>query len=66
MSPGYRGGNLKSKTIHYSFRNVENFIAKINRYSTLEADQMVFGRTENVFGQGYVADGGPVFTAFYR
>lgn len=34
---GYRGGNLKSKTVHYSFRNVENFIAKINRYSTLEA-----------------------------
>lgn len=34
---GYRGGNLKGKTIHYSFRNVEDFIAKINRYSTLEA-----------------------------
>lgn len=34
---GYRGVNLKEKTIHYSFRNVENFIAKINRYSTLEA-----------------------------
>ncbi|MDE2010050.1 MAG: glycosyltransferase family 2 protein [Candidatus Omnitrophica bacterium] len=34
---GYRGGHLKSKTIHYSFRNVEDFIAKINRYSTLEA-----------------------------
>ena len=37
ISQGYRGGNLKAKTIHYSFRNVENFIAKINRYSTLEA-----------------------------
>jgi len=34
---GYRGGNLKGKTLHYSFSNVENFIAKINRYSTLEA-----------------------------
>jgi (heptosyl)LPS beta-1,4-glucosyltransferase len=34
---GYRGATLKHKTIHYSFRNVENFIAKINRYSTLEA-----------------------------
>ena len=34
---GYRGGTLKGKTIHYSFRNVEDFIAKINRYSTLEA-----------------------------
>jgi glycosyltransferase involved in cell wall biosynthesis len=33
----YRGGNLKGKTIHYSFPDVENFIAKINRYSTLEA-----------------------------
>jgi (heptosyl)LPS beta-1,4-glucosyltransferase len=37
FSEGYRGGNLKGKTIHYSFGNVENFIAKINRYSTLEA-----------------------------
>ena len=37
FSEGFRGGNLKGKTIHYSFRNVENFIAKINRYSTLEA-----------------------------
>jgi len=37
FSEGYRGGNLKAKTIHYSFSNVENFIAKINRYSTLEA-----------------------------
>jgi len=37
VSAGYHGGNLKSKTIHYSFSNVENFIAKINRYSTLEA-----------------------------
>ena len=37
FTEGYRGGNLKCKSIHYSFRNVENFIAKINRYSTLEA-----------------------------
>ena len=37
ISEGYRGANLKAKTIHYSFRNVEDFIAKINRYSTLEA-----------------------------
>ena len=37
FTEGYRGGNLKAKTIHYSFSNVENFIAKINRYSTLEA-----------------------------
>jgi hypothetical protein len=37
ISEGYRGANLKGKTIHYSFRNVEDFIAKINRYSTLEA-----------------------------
>ena len=37
FSEGYRAGNLKCKTIHYSFSNVENFIAKINRYSTLEA-----------------------------
>lgn len=37
FSEGYKGGSLKAKTIHYSFSNVENFIAKINRYSTLEA-----------------------------
>ena len=37
FTEGYRGGNLKGKTIHYSFQNVENFIAKTNRYSTLEA-----------------------------
>jgi len=37
FSEGYRGGNMKGKTIHYSFRNVEDFIKKINRYSTLEA-----------------------------
>jgi len=34
---GYRGATLKGKTLHYSFSSVENFIAKINRYSTLEA-----------------------------
>ena len=37
FSEGYRGGNLKCRNLHYSFRNVEDFIAKINRYSTLEA-----------------------------
>ncbi len=37
VSEGYKHGNLKCKNIHYSFSNVENFIAKINRYSTLEA-----------------------------
>jgi len=35
--PGFSGGHLNGKNIHYSFRNVEDFIAKINRYSTLEA-----------------------------
>ncbi|MDE2027409.1 MAG: glycosyltransferase family 2 protein [Candidatus Omnitrophica bacterium] len=34
---GFRGGHLKSATIHYSFRNVEDLVAKINRYSTMEA-----------------------------
>jgi glycosyltransferase involved in cell wall biosynthesis len=34
---GRRGANLKSRSIHYSFRNVEDLIGKINRYSTLEA-----------------------------
>jgi len=37
ITEGYTGGHLKAKTIHYSFRNTEDFIAKINRYSTMEA-----------------------------
>ncbi len=37
IAQGYSGANLKCKSIHYSFRNMENMIAKINRYSTLEA-----------------------------
>lgn len=37
FTDGYRGSNLKCKTIHYSFRNVDDFINKINRYSRLEA-----------------------------
>jgi len=34
---GFKTGHLKGKTIHYSFRNVDDFIAKINRYSRMEA-----------------------------
>ena len=37
IAEGYNGKNLNCKSIHYSFTNVENFIAKINRYSTMEA-----------------------------
>ena len=37
ISEGYRGGNLKSAYVHYNFANLEDFIKKDNRYSTLEA-----------------------------
>ena len=37
MTPGTKGGNLKGSLIHYNFANVEDFIKKVNRYSTLEA-----------------------------
>jgi hypothetical protein len=48
---GFRGGNLKGKTIHYSFSNVENFIAKINRYSTLEATKWYLDGRKMSFGK---------------
>lgn len=51
VSEGYRGGNLKAKTIHYSFLNVENFIAKINRYSTLEATKWYLDGRKMSFGK---------------
>ena len=37
ISPGYRGSKLENPFIHYEFRNLEDFIRKINRYSTMEA-----------------------------
>jgi len=51
FSEGYRNGNLKCKTIHYSFKNVENFIAKINRYSTLEATKWYLDKRKMSFGK---------------
>lgn len=32
-----KGGNLKGALIHYNFANIEDFIKKVNRQSTLEA-----------------------------
>jgi glycosyltransferase involved in cell wall biosynthesis len=37
VAEGFRGAHLTAKNIHYSFRNVDDLIAKINRYSRLEA-----------------------------
>jgi len=37
VAEGFRGAHLKGKNLHYSFRNVDDLIAKINRYSRLEA-----------------------------
>ena len=37
ISPGYRGAQLQAHLIHYNFKNIEDFIAKTNRQSTLEA-----------------------------
>ncbi|MBF0570949.1 MAG: glycosyltransferase family 2 protein [Candidatus Omnitrophica bacterium] len=51
FSDGYRGANLKAKTIHYSFRSVEDFIAKINRYSTLEATKWYLDKRKMSFGK---------------
>lgn len=34
---GAKGGNLKGALIHYNFANIEDFIKKVNRQSTLEA-----------------------------
>lgn len=47
----YRGANMKAKTLHYSFRNVEDFIAKINRYSTLEATKWYLDGRKMSFGK---------------
>ncbi len=37
IDSGYQGTTLKNRMIHYNFANVEDMMAKINRYSTLEA-----------------------------
>ena len=51
FAEGYKGGNLKCKSIHYSFSSVENFIAKINRYSTLEATKWYLDGRKMSFGK---------------
>ena len=51
FSEGYQGGNLKCKMLHYSFRNVEDMIAKINRYSTLEATKWFLDKRKMSFGK---------------
>lgn len=37
IKDGYFGGKLKNHLIHYNFKDIEDFIKKVNRQSTLEA-----------------------------
>ncbi len=37
IAEGYQKKNLQSPFLHYDFRNIEDFVRKVNRYSTLEA-----------------------------
>lgn len=37
ITPGKKGRNLKASLIHYNFANVEDFVRKVNRQTTLEA-----------------------------
>jgi len=37
IAQGYRGAELKKQMIHYNYRDLEEFIQKVNRQSTLEA-----------------------------
>jgi (heptosyl)LPS beta-1,4-glucosyltransferase len=53
VSKGYHGANLKGKTIHYSFRNTEDMIAKINRYSTLEATKWYLDKRKMSQGKAF-------------
>jgi len=66
ISEGYRGANLKGKTIHYSFRNVEDFIAKINRYSTLEATKWYLDGRKMSLGKAIWRSGDRFWRKFIR
>src|SRR3989338_1713402 len=37
IKDGLYGSELKNSLIHYNFKNIEDFIAKLNRHTTLEA-----------------------------
>jgi glycosyltransferase involved in cell wall biosynthesis len=37
ITKGYQSANLKNHLIHYNFKDIEDFINKVNRQSTLEA-----------------------------
>ncbi len=51
IEPGFKGGHFKGKTIHYSFKNMEDFIHKINRYSTLEATKWYLDKRKMSLGK---------------
>lgn len=69
IKEGAKGGNLKGALIHYNFANIEDFIKKVNRHSTLEAvkwhlsgKKITFGktiwRTVDRFFRRYIGKGG--------
>ncbi len=37
LKEGYKGGKLRNHIIHYNFRDIEDFIHKVNKQSSLEA-----------------------------
>jgi len=51
VADGYRGITLTQPFIHYDCRNLEDFIRKINRYSTLEAVKWHMSGRKMTFGK---------------
>jgi glycosyltransferase involved in cell wall biosynthesis len=41
LSPGGRRGYLKSPILHYTYHDLDQYLAKMDRYTTLKAQQMV-------------------------
>lgn len=37
IDPSFQGGNLKEYLIHYNYANIQDFVKKVNRQSSLEA-----------------------------
>lgn len=69
IAEGFRGATLKNHLIHYGFKNIENFVTKVNRQSTLEAIKwhiqgkklgLIHGLWKGLerFGKGYICKRG--------
>ena len=41
LTPGGRRGYLKSPILHYTYRNLDQYLSKMERYTTLKARQMM-------------------------